>query len=161
MSKQVTMVTLDTSTTNTGYAVWKNGLLQEDFGVLKPDTKQLGDNTSRMIRQIHKLLDRVKPDILVVEGLNVYNNPKTQEGQTDIIGACYGYAIEHEIWFDRLAPNDWRKLVADDGEKIPRNRNDCKPWDINKLNKLVAIKTDDDDVADAILIGEAYRRLFS
>ena len=159
MSKQVTMVTLDTSTTETGYAVWKNGVLCKANSIVVKQAEE--DKSGKMIQAIFSLLNEQKPDIMVVEGLNVYNNPKTQEGQTDIIGACRGYAIEHDIWFDRLAPNDWRKLVADSGEKIPRKRDDCKKWDIERLGKLFAFKTDNDNLADAILIGKAYKTLFS
>ena len=114
-----------------------------------------------MIEQIHSLLDKIKIDILIIEGLNVFNNPKTQEGQSDIIGACRGYAIEHEIWFDKLSPNEWRSQVAG-GNSVPRKRKDCKPWDLEQLRKIYPfVNTNNDNVADAVLIGQAYKCMFS
>lgn len=154
------MISFDTSTTGTGYAVWENAVLSK-YGCL--DLSNVVDTkvrTDLMIQKIYALTIAENPNIVVVEGLTVFNDIKTDSNLSDIIGAVRGAALAcKECWFDKLLPSEWRGLISD-GEVIPRKRVDCKAWDIIRLEKLFSIKTNDDNIADAILIGFAYCRLF-
>ena len=51
-------------------------------------------------------------------------------------------------------PSQWRALVKDGGESVPRKSKDCKVWDIAKV-KSMGYDPIDDNEADAILIGQA------
>lgn len=162
LDKPTIMVTLDTSTTETGYAIWRNGELKR-YSTIKGDMA-INDITKRvnqMIKEILNLIEPLDPDIVIIEGLTVFNDIKTDSNLSDIIGAVRGICAYRGIFFDKLFPNEWRGLIADDNEKIPTKRTDCKPWDIEKVKTLFNIITDNDNIADAVLIGLAYKILIN
>ena len=154
------MISFDTSTTDTGYAIWENAKLVRYGDLDLSNVVELKSRTDFMIQRIHALVECENPDIMIVEALSVFNDIKTDSNLSDIIGSTRGYALACEdCWFDKLLTFEWRGLVAD-GETIPRKRVDCKAWDIKRLYKLFGIKTNNDNIADAVLIGLAYCRLF-
>ena len=52
--------------------------------------------------------------------------------------------------------SEWRSLVKDKDEKLPRKRIELKEWSKNKTRLLYDIEVENDDISDAILIGRAY-----
>ena len=73
-----------------------------------------------------------------------------------IFGAVYSTCIRNGFDFQELRPTEWRKLI-DPGKK-PRKREELKEWSKQKVKELFGIENVNDDIADAILIGEAYCR---
>lgn len=155
------MLTFDISTTYTGYSIWENGILKTyddiDYSKEKNTDKRISKMTIKIIEKIVK----EKPTIVIFESLNVIKSIKVAMAMSELIGACKACCIINDIWFDRLSPSEWRKLVADKEEKIPKKREICKPWDIKKVKDILNVDTDNDNIADAILIGEAYKRLYN
>ena len=146
------LISLDTSSTDTGYAVFLNGKLKRygDF-----DHKKDADKMNKMCKDIYSLIKKEDPDIIVVEDLNVMKSVKTAKMLAEIIGAtrvCQ-FISRKKVFFYKMPPKHWRKLIGDNG---PRKRDDCKLWDIQKLLELYKISTLNDNIADAILIGRAY-----
>lgn len=86
----------------------------------------------------------------------VPRNPQTQRMLTLILGAVYGQCLQAGIRYCSLRPTQWRAAVKDEREKLPRKRGDLKSWSISKVNNLFKISEIDDNVSDAILIGQAY-----
>lgn len=161
MDSITTMVSFDTSSTDTGFAIWKNGKLVR-LSHLDLTNYNGSNRTNEMIKEIITLLINSSPDIVVVEGLTVFNDFKTDSDLAEIIGAIRGHCVYNDIFFDRLFPNEWRGLIADPEEKIPRKRIDCKPWDIKKAQALFMFPSlNNDNVADAGLIGQAYINLWN
>ena len=154
------MLTLDPSTTDTGYAVFCNGNLIGYSDINISDVTDINKRVNQMIVAIWDLFKRFKPNICIIEGLTVFNDIKTDSSLSDIIGAVKGFSLTTGCWYDKLFPSEWRKLISTDEEKIPMKRIDCKPWDIEKLKALLNINTDNDNIADAVLIGLAYINLF-
>ena len=154
----VKMIALDTSTTETGYGVFKNGKLNKS-GIIKLSDKPAEKRVDKMMSEIKKLIIKHKPEIVVIEDLAVFNNMATNKNLCELIGFVRGLCVTEGIYFDRLAPCTWRKLIAGKDEKIPRKREECKPWDIKKANEN-GLKTQNDNEADAFLIGFAYKKLF-
>ena len=150
------ILSLDTSTKDSGYAVFEEGQIVRYSSI---DLSSLKDGKSRMysmVSELFKLIQSVNPDVVVIEEMVVPRNPQTQRMLTMILGAIYGKCLDQGIDYCSLRPTEWRKLVRREEEKVPKKRDELKPWSIEKVGELFGISGIDDNVSDAILIGQAY-----
>ena len=165
MYQKTTMLSMDTSTTCTGVAVYTNGCLEKVLSLTTP--KKEPDKERYMINRISTCVKIYKPRIVIAEDLNVMKNIAVAKKLSEIIGAVKGICIHDDIFYDTLEPSKWRKLVAQNvADPVPRVRKDLKEWDIKvakeylKLDGLdLLIDIQNDNEADAVLIGEAYKIL--
>ena len=111
-NQMVTLLSLDTSTTSTGWAVFQNGIYQ-DSGVIdefkkeKNGYKRLG----LMVKKLLMYIEQLNPDIIVIEKDVVFGNMKVIDMLMKIIGAVYGFCLKNEITYYEFAPSEWRKYV--------------------------------------------------
>lgn len=157
------MIALDTSTTKSGYAYFVNGRL-EDKGVVDCSKEKNTDiRIEDMCIGLVNLLKKYKPDIVVIEKPPFINSPQTLIQLSEIVGCCRGWAITQGYCeFVEFMPNQWRSLIKNENDKIPRKREECKQWDIDMVHHYfpdIACVTDDNE-ADAILIGLARIKEF-
>ena len=149
------MISLDTSSTISGYAYWENGHMVKS-GVL--DHSKQKDAVTRVENMSIDLISQLKtlnPDIVVVERPPYCNSPDTLIMLSEIVGCVKGWAISNDADYVEYAVSKWRKLVAGPNETIPTKRKEAKPWDIQKVKDIFNITAIDDNEADAILIGLA------
>lgn len=146
------MLSLDTSSTISGWAYWENAKLIKS-GVIAPKSKDKEERLDSMCLSLLDTLNTYKPQTVVIEMTVVERNAQTQRLLSEIVGVVRGWAILNNSEFVSFRPNDWRKLVCRD-EKIPKKREECKTWSIEKVLQSYKIKADDNE-SDAILIGEA------
>ena len=151
-----TILSFDTSTKKTGVAMFVDGKLQAYKIIDLSDIKNTDGRFRRMIEIIYETIDDTDPDTVIVEEMVVPRNPQTQRMLTMILGAIYGKCLSLSIHYCSLRPTQWRKLVRDEEEKLPKGRDDLKEWSIKKVEELYGVKGIDDNVSDAILIGRAY-----
>lgn len=154
----ITLLSLDTSTTSTGWAVFQNGIYQ-DSGVIdefkkeKNGYKRLG----LMVKKLLMYIEQLNPDIIVIEKDVVFGNMKVIDMLMKIIGAVYGFCLKNEIIYYEFAPSEWRKYVK--LQAFGRKRTEFKQASIkyvkDNFNKEV-----NDDEADAICVGIAYCKKF-
>lgn len=150
------LISFDTSTASTGYAVWNDGqLMLYDIIDLKK-VKSSGTRLAAMILEILSILENEKPDAVVTELTVVTRNAQVQRNLTMILGAIYGYCLKHVIDYYSLRPTEWRKAV--DCGKPPRKREELKQWAVESVKQMFGIDVTD-DVADAILIGQALLKM--
>lgn len=152
------LLALDTSTTDTGFAVFKNAEYSES-GAITLDSKEWSDSEERvkeMIRLIEQQALHYSPAIVAIELPALIRNPKTQRELTMICGAVLGFCIDHGIFFRSFRPSEWRAKVKKDGEKLPRDRKGLKAWALAAVQERYGIELTNDNIAEAILIGEAY-----
>ena len=155
------LISLDTSTSSTGYAVYISGKLH---GYDLIDFKRIKNTDGRikeMILKIYEIIETEKPQIIVVEMTVVTRNAQAQRNLTMILGAIQGKCLENNIFFSLLRPTEWRKLVNNEKEKLPRKREELKQWSKQKASDILGINDINDDISDAILIGQAYINRFS
>ena len=91
----------------------------------------------------------------------VPRNVQAQRNLTMILGAIQGKCLEKNIYFYLFRPSEWRKLVCNNNEKPPRKREELKKWSMEKTYLLFGVENINDDISDAILIGQAYINKFS
>lgn len=154
----IKLLSLDTSTTSTGFALYINGKLTE-YGKLTDSTSKSSERMANMIKMVFKKIDEYCPDIIVTELTAVIRNPKVQRELTMLLGAIYGKCVFENIDYYSFRPTEWRKLA--DSEKKPRKREELKQWSIDLVNKIFNAELDSDDISDAILIGMAYINMFN
>lgn len=159
------MVSIDSSSTKSGVAYFENGILK-DHKVLDCSTEK--NTVIRVENMCFELINYLKsknPNIVVIEKPPFMNSPQTLIMLAEIVGCVKGWAITQGFCeFVEYMPNEWRSLIKEKDEKIPRKREDCKIWDLDKVYflypEIVANIVDDND-ADAILIGRARINAFS
>ena len=155
------LMSIDSSTNTTGYAFFINGILKSystcDYSYIKNTQKRI-DN---MILFICEMIEDERPDIVVTELTVVNRNAEAQRNLTMILGAIRYKCLELKIEYYSLRPTEWRKLIKNKDEKIPRKREELKRWSINKIKDFYNIETTSDDLSDAILIGQGYINSFN
>lgn len=149
------LLSLDTSTASTGWALYINGKYVES-GCIKTDKAQ--NKLSVMVSRLFYLIETKHPDAIIAEEMVVVRNAQVARNLTMILGALYGKCIEENIEWQTLRPTEWRKLI-DPGKK-PRRREELKDWSKQKVGELFGLTNINDDVSDAILIGQAYLNMF-
>lgn len=153
-----TLLSLDTSTTSTGWAIFKDGEYQES-GVID-DFKKVKNGYERLKLMTKELLDSIgqlKPDIVVIEKDVVFGNMKVIDMLMKIIGAVYGFCLFNGITYYEFAPSEWRKYVK--LQAFGRKRDEFKKASIKYIKDNLNMDVNDDE-ADAICIGLAYCKKF-
>ncbi len=159
----IKLLSMDTSSTSTGIAVFINSKYQK-WSLLETDKKLKGDDKlNQMISLIYKYINEERPGIICLELTAVTRNPRVQRMLTELIGAIRGKCIDSSIFYYDFRPSEWRKTIMENTGIKPksRKRDDLKQWSLDVVNNIFNIKTDSDDVSDAILIGEHYINMFS
>ena len=152
---------MDTSTSSTGYAVYISGKLHRYDLIDFKRIKNTDERIKEMILKIYEIIETEKPQIIVAEMTVVTRNAQTQRNLTMILGAIQGKCLENNIFFSLLRPTEWRKLVNNEKEKLPRKREELKQWSKQKASDILGINDINDDISDAILIGQAYINRFT
>lgn len=147
------MISIDSSTTKTGYAVFINGLLDSYKLIDTESIKDAEDRFNAMCKSICQILEEQKPHIICIEKTNVERNTNSLRVLSKMLGAIQCWSILHDTEYVELSPSKWRAYAAE-GEKYPQKREELKAWSINKVKTKYGVDVDD-NVADAILIGQA------
>lgn len=150
------MMSFDTSSTSSGWALFQNAELSR-YDIVRHKEKELDlfQKMDLMISDLLSLLENYKPLIVVIERPPYKNDPKTLTALSEIVGSVRTWSILNKADYVEYTPSQWRKLVKDEDEKLPSNRDELKLWDIAKVRELYGIEGIGDDRADGILIGHA------
>ena len=131
-----------------------------DYGLI--DLHKNTDSELRlkdMAQHIWQLLEANKPDIIVIEKLNVGRNLQATRLLSKIIGVVYCYSILNpDVFYFEIQPSQWRKQLGMQSSK--RNRDEYKQLSIQFIKEHFNIEVTD-DVSDAICAGIGYIKMFS
>lgn len=159
----VKLLSLDTSTTTTGYCLYKNARYHQS-GILQPNNSNA--DLKNMCIMLWYLLTEINPDIIVIETPSVTKNAHTQRMLVIVFAVAYIWHIlqDKDIFFYPIRPTEWRKHCSDDEwrEKIKKKkRPQLKQLAVEEVKKLFpSVQLHSDDEAEAILIGLAYIHIF-
>lgn len=159
------MISLDTSSSKTGWAKYLDGIYIES-GVINLDTyqhkKKYKDNSDKRIEdmslEVYKLLAEYQPDIIVIEKLNVGRNMVSTRALSKIIGVVYCYAILNKCFYYEIQATQWRSQLGIQSSK--RKREEYKKLSIEYVKNNFGIDVGDDET-DAICAGIGYIKMFS
>ena len=131
-----------------------------DYGLI--DLHKNTDSELRlkdMAQHIWQLLESNKPDIIVIEKLNVGRNLQATRLLSKIIGVVYCYSILNpDVFYFEIQPSQWRKQLGMQSSK--RKRDEYKQLSIQFIKEHFNIEVTD-DVSDAICAGIGYIKMFS
>ena len=131
-----------------------------DYGLI--DLHKNTDSELRlkdMAQHIWQLLETNKPDIIVIEKLNVGRNLQATRLLSKMIGVVYCYSILNpDVFYFEIQPSQWRKQLGMQSSK--RKRDEYKQLSIQFIKEHFNIEVSD-DVSDAICAGIGYIKMFS
>lgn len=164
------LISIDLSSTTTGYAVWhngklvKHGILEEPLKIIKDGKKvttQMAERFDNMFKRLSDIVTTESPDIIVIEDcIAMGSNMMFAKHENEIIGCLRGWAYFNDAYFYKYLPQSWRKLVAPAGTKAPTKTAETKIWSKQLCHDIFNINVDDNE-SDAILIGLAYIKEWS
>lgn len=153
------MISLDTSTKNTGFAIFNNAKYK-DSGLIDLTLNNKDTRTEDMIIRITSLLDKEKPSILVIEECVVVRNAQVQRILLRLQGAVLYWCIQNDCEFNTIRPTEWRKYAGVNSSKTGiKKREELKNMAISRVNELYGIEVGEDQ-AESILIGFAHIKRF-
>ena len=155
------LLSIDSSTKSTGYSLFTNGKFYYQCTINHSDIKDGEERLAKMMYDISEIINDNHPDIVVWETPVVIRNPQTQRDLSMLAGAIMGKCVEKNIFYYQFRPTEWRKLVSDKNEKLPRKRDELKIWGKKKVKELFGIEVENDDESDSILIGQAYINMYT
>ena len=136
-----------------------------DSGVINLDTsehkKKYKNKTENRIQdmclEIMHILQEYKPDIIVIEKLNVGRNMNSTRVLSKIIGVVYCYSILNDCFYFEIQPSQWRSRLGMQSSK--RGREEYKQLSIEYIKEHIG-KDVSDDEADSICAGIGYIKMF-
>ena len=159
------MLSLDTSSSKTGWAIFENAKYKTS-GVINFDTneckkKYKGNSEQRledMCLAIINLLKEYKPDIIVIEKLNVGRNMVAVRHLAKVIGVVYCYSILNDCFYYEIQASQWRSQIGIQSTK--KDRKQLKQEAIEYVKNTLGIDVTDDE-ADSICAGIGYIKIFT
>lgn len=156
-AKKYKMISMDTASTITGFAVFEAAELSRSGTIDKNDIDDGEMRLEEMCKSICSFLNIEKPGTVVCELTVVPRNAHTQRMLSEILGVVRGWCLTKSVEFVTYRPGVWRSLTKDD-TKVPSGRNEKKKWAIQRVKTLYNRGVIDDNEAEAILLGLARIR---
>ena len=165
VAQKCKLISIDSSSSKTGWAYFENGEYKKS-GVLNFDSneckKKYKGNSDKRIEDmslaIFNLLKEHKPDIIVIEKLNVGRNMVSVRNLSKVIGVVYCYSILNNSFYHEIQASQWRSQIGIQGKN--RKRDEYKQLAIEYVKNTLGIEVTDDE-ADSICAGIGYIKMFT
>lgn len=148
------LVALDASTNKTGVSVWINGNYSTSLLLDFSDITDTNRRLASMCDAIWGVLNKFKPEIVYIEDTFCGNNPKIQTLLNRIQGVVYAWCLRKDVEFEVIKPSQWRKYIDGFPNGKGVKRTELKNFSVQYVTDKYGIECND-DIADAVLIGEA------
>jgi Holliday junction resolvasome RuvABC endonuclease subunit len=150
------LLSLDISTTETGYAVYKGNILTNS-GTLKAKGRYAKDRYPAFTFLLDELFEKVSPKEVVVEAAFYRNNFKTVSYLLKLQGHAEYLAIKKGSSFSSIETTLWRGLAGFPTNFKKTKTKDYKVLSMSKASEIAGRVITNDNEADAICIGYAKR----
>lgn len=150
---------MDQSTRVSGYCLFDNGEYVES-GVVDMSKSELDtpERSFEMAKALWDVIEKYKPDHLVIEDTQQQNNVKTVIILARLQGMIIGYAEAHEIKVHILLPTAWRKaLNYVQGPKVKRA--ELKQQSADYVKRQYGFDLSEDE-NEALCINEAAHKIY-
>lgn len=153
------ILSFDQSTRVSGYCYFKDGQYVcsgvVDMSKSKLDTQE---RSFEMAKALWEIINKYKPDCLVIEDTQQQNNVKTVITLARLQGMIIGYAEAHGVKVHILLPSQWRAaLNYTQGPKVKRQ--ELKQQSINYVKEHFGKELPEDE-AEAVAEGVAAHKIF-
>ena len=151
-------MSIDGSTQKTGIAYFCNGKYVEHVLLDFSKDKNMENRFESMSKEIWKILDYYRPNIIYIEETYMANNPQTSKILTRLQGVVYAWCINNDCEFNTIRPTSWRKhLNFQQGKNVKREQ--LKMQSLQYVLDNYGLEVTDDE-ADAICIADAVLKMF-
>jgi len=144
--KDMITIGVDSSTTNCGVAVFKNGDLVSTNNYAFSGTYDL-DKLENITQTFNKIFKKHKPHMVILETPAPVRNSKTLTALNQVAGAIWATAAIHGAFIDNIHNKTIKKIMVVDS----------KEGAVKKVKKDYGIKVETDHEADAVLAVAAYQ----
>ena len=148
-------ISIDSSTTKTGYTIWKNQTIYRYGLIDESEIKEFDYRFKNMMNKIYDIIWSENPDFIVIERMHKIRNIDGYRKLCEIVGAIRYICCDRKIGFEEMSPAEWRKYTKDPSDPVPKKTEDLKKWSVSLVEKRYGICVQD-DIADSILIGNGY-----
>lgn len=154
------VLSFDQSTRCSGYAYFEDGKYIESGVIDMSKSKLETDKRSfEMAKELWKIINKYKPQYLILEGVQQQANPSTMIILARLAGMIIGYAEAHNIETHILLPSQWRKQLGySQGAKVKRQELKQQSIDYVKENLGLDLL---EDQCEAIAEGVAAHKIFN
>ena len=154
----IRLVSIDGSTQKTGIAYFCNGKYIEHVLLDFSKDKNMENRFESMSKEIWKILDDYRPNIIYIEETYMANNPQTSKILTRLQGVVYAWCINNACEFNTIRPTTWRKqLNFQQGKNVKREQ--LKKQSLQYVLDNYGLEVTDDE-SDAICIADAVIKMF-
>ena len=154
----IRLVSIDGSTQKSGIAYFCNGKYVEHVLLNFSKDKNMENRFESMSKEIWKILDGYRPNIIYIEETYMANNPQTSKILTRLQGVVYAWCINNACEFNTIRPTSWRKqLNFQQGKNVKREQ--LKKQSLQYVLDNYGLEVTDDE-ADAICIADAVLKKF-
>ena len=151
-------MSIDGSTQKTGIAYFCNGKYVEHVLLDFSKDKNMENRFESMSKEIWKILDGYRPNIIYIEETYMANNPQTSKILTRLQGVVYAWCFNNNCEFNTIRPTSWRKqLNFQQGKNVKREQ--LKKQSLQYVLDNYRLEVTDDE-ADAICIADAVLKIF-
>ena len=151
-------MSIDGSTQKTGIAYFCNGKYVEHVLLNFSKDKNMENRFESMSKEIWKILDGYRPNIIYIEETYMANNPQTSKILTRLQGVVYAWCINNACEFNTIRPTSWRKqLNFQQGKNVKREQ--LKKQSLQYVLDNYGLEVTDDE-SDAICIADAVIKMF-
>lgn len=152
------LISLDASTSSTGFGVFLGGNFSR-CGLIKPYSNNASDRFKDMLNEILDVLNKEKPDIVVIERMHQTRNVDGFRKLCKLAGVVEYWCIKNGREYIELSPAQWRASAKEENSKLPRKREELKQWAIDRVKEIYNLDVTE-DCAEGILIGYGYINSF-
>ena len=154
------VLSLDQSTRVSGWSLFQDGkyvcsgIIDMNKSKLETDKRSF-----EMAKEIWKIINKYKPQFIILEGVQQQSNPSTMIILARLAGMIIGYAEAHNVHTYILLPSQWRKVLGySQGAKVKRQ--ELKQQSLDYVKKNLGLDFSEDE-AEAIAEGIAAHKIFN
>ena len=154
------IMSLDQSTTRSGFSVFVDGQYVKSGLIDKHKNKDLNSRFKEMYEGIHEVIETENPDIVVIEDTQMQGgNGATYKVLCQLQGAIMGMCYAMNIGFVVVTPSQWRSALGfKQGPKVKRE--ELKKQSIEFAKKEFGIDRCEDEM-EAVCINTGFHRIRS
>lgn len=151
-------VSCDTSTNNSGLALFVEGKYKDHVLINKSKIKDTYARINAMCLDIYEQLDKWKPDVLWIEHPQGHGSNVDMVGKLcEILGAVRMWCLVNKCEYNEILPTEWRKYAG--FKQGGAKREELKQMSIDYIYDKLGIR-EGNDVADSIALGYAVINWF-
>jgi hypothetical protein len=155
-------LSLDLSSTNTGFTLWKENVRQ-CWGNFKCTDKDYKSRVRVIVTKIKDIIDEKNIEFIVIEELP-HHCPSQKA--VEVLAYLYGYlrscidlSLHRYLHIWVINSRKWRQIFSDYGVKLPKGRIALKKAEIELYSNLNNGMKEDDNCVESYFIGKYWIKL--